>query len=163
VVVSDDHSSASFQLADWLVEPKLNCITKDGKVRHLEPKVMKVLVELASHPNQLLSKEELIEAVWPNTFIGDDVLTRCISVLRRVMDDTPQAARFIQTIPKAGYRLVAEVHPVPSEPAGLPAIPKEAPLASPATTSNGGAFLHKPLHLRVSALPFSGLESCFSR
>jgi DNA-binding winged helix-turn-helix (wHTH) protein len=46
--------------------------------------------------------------------------------------------RSIQTIPKAGYRLVAEVHPVPSEPAGLPASPEDAPLASPAATSNGG-------------------------
>jgi Tol biopolymer transport system component/DNA-binding winged helix-turn-helix (wHTH) protein len=117
-----------FYVADWLVEPELNCITRNKEAQHLEPKVMRVLLELASHPNQVLSKEELIRAVWPDTFVSDDVLTRCISVLRRAMNDSPQAPRVIQTIPKAGYRLVAEVHsPAAEEPAPAPPDPVPAP------------------------------------
>lgn len=98
-----------FSLAEWTVEPELNSISKDGMAIHLEPKVMKVLVQLAAAPGQVLSKEHLIQSVWPDTFVSDDVLTRCISVLRREMHDDPHAPRYIQTIPKAGYRLVAEV------------------------------------------------------
>src|SRR5579871_5689362 len=97
-----------FFVAEWTVEPELNSISKDGLAIHLEPKVMKVLVQLAMAPGQVLSKEHLIQTVWPNTFVSDDALTRCISVLRREMQDDPHAPRYIQTIPKAGYRLVAE-------------------------------------------------------
>ena len=98
-----------FSIAEWTVEPDLNAISKDGLTVHLEPKVMKVLVQLALTPRQVLSKEHLIQTIWPDTFVSDDVLTRCISVLRREMHDDPHAPRYIQTIPKAGYRLVAEV------------------------------------------------------
>lgn len=98
-----------FFIAEWTVKPDLNAISKDGLTIHLEPKVMKVLVQLAMTPGQVLSKERLIETIWPDTFVSDDVLTRCISVLRREMHDDPHAPRYIQTIPKAGYRLVAEV------------------------------------------------------
>jgi DNA-binding winged helix-turn-helix (wHTH) protein len=84
-------------------------VEKDGKTWHLEPKVMQVLVHLASHPNEVLSKDRLLEAVWHNTFVGDDVLVRCISEIRYVFGDDPKSSRVIQTIPKGGYRLIATV------------------------------------------------------
>src|SRR4030088_459542 len=68
---------------------------------------MQVLVHLASHPNEVLSKGRLLEAVWHNTFVGDDVLVRCISEIRYVFGDDPKSSRIIQTIPKGGYRLIA--------------------------------------------------------
>src|SRR5258708_37347639 len=70
---------------------------------------MQVLVHLASHPNEVLSKDRLLEAVWHNTFVGDDVLVRCISEIRYVFGDDPKSSRVIQTIPKGGYRLIAAV------------------------------------------------------
>jgi Tol biopolymer transport system component/DNA-binding winged helix-turn-helix (wHTH) protein len=77
---------------------------------------MKVLLALAEHPNHVVSKDDLITAVWPGTFVGDDVLTRCISMLRRATRDDPSRPHFIQTIPKVGYRLVAEIQEAPPEP-----------------------------------------------
>src|SRR5258708_30258200 len=70
---------------------------------------MQVLVHLASHPNEVLSKDRLLEAVWHNTFVGDDVLVRCISEIRYVFGDDPKSSRVIQTIPKGGYRLIGTV------------------------------------------------------
>jgi DNA-binding winged helix-turn-helix (wHTH) protein len=90
-------------------------MTKDGVERHIEPKVMKVLLMLASQQGHVVSKEELISAVWSDTFVSDDVLTRCISILRRITEDDPHTPRFIQTIPKVGYRLVVEVNELPEE------------------------------------------------
>ena len=55
------------------------------------------------------SKEKLIQSVWPDTFVTDDVLTRSISELRKVFEDDAKEPRFIQTIPRSGYRLVAPV------------------------------------------------------
>lgn len=70
---------------------------------------MQVLVQLATHSNEVLSKNQLMHAVWPDTFVGEDVLTRCVSELRRVLDDDARSPRFIQTIPKTGYRMIAPV------------------------------------------------------
>jgi DNA-binding winged helix-turn-helix (wHTH) protein len=98
-----------FRINDWLVQPQINSVERDGKTWHLEPKVMQVLVHLALHPNEVLSKDRLLEAVWHDTFVGDDVLVRCISEIRYVFGDDPKSSRIIQTIPKGGYRLIAAV------------------------------------------------------
>jgi Tol biopolymer transport system component/DNA-binding winged helix-turn-helix (wHTH) protein len=99
----------NFRIAEWEVEPQINCLRTHDRVVHIEPKVMQVLVQLASHSNEVLSKDQLMHAVWPDTFVGEDVLTRCISELRRVLEDDARAPKFIQTIPKTGYRLIAPV------------------------------------------------------
>jgi DNA-binding winged helix-turn-helix (wHTH) protein len=98
-----------FRIDDWLIQPQINSVEKEGKTWHLEPKVMQVLLHLALHPNEVLSKDRLLEAVWHNTFVGDDVLVRCISEIRYVFGDDPKSSRVIQTIPKGGYRLIATV------------------------------------------------------
>lgn len=78
---------------------------------------MEVLVCLAESAGNVVSKEQLIKAVWAETFVGDDVLTRCISELRKAFDDDAKAPRIIETIPKRGYRLLEMVEPIiPSSP-----------------------------------------------
>jgi transcriptional activator of cad operon len=101
--------NGDFHVGPWLVQPSLNAVSHNGTSYRLEPKVMEVLVCLASHPGEPLSKEQLLSAVWPHTFVSDDVLIRSISELRRVLEDNPKEPRFIQTIPKRGYRLVMQV------------------------------------------------------
>jgi len=93
------------------VEPSLNSVTGPAGTIRLEPKVMQVLVLLAEHAGQVVAKERLIHTVWPDTFVTDDVLTRAISELRRVFGDDAKESRFIQTIPKSGYRLIARLSP----------------------------------------------------
>src|ERR1700754_2346868 len=99
-----------FLINDWLVQPQINTLEKGGKHWHLEPKVMQVLVHLSLRPGEVLSKERLIEAIWRDTFVGDDVLVRCISEIRYVFGDDARSPSVIQTIPKAGYRLIANVN-----------------------------------------------------
>ena len=118
--VNGFENRTAFLVGDWMVDAMLNAMTRNGETHHLEPKVMKVLQVLAEHPNQVVLKDELMQEVWPSTFVSDDVLTRCISMLRRIMQDSPHEPRFIQTIPKVGYRLVGEVHPLPDPPALVP-------------------------------------------
>ncbi|MDR3762901.1 MAG: winged helix-turn-helix domain-containing protein [Acidobacteriota bacterium] len=104
-----------FHIAEWAVQPQLNSIQRGKKVHHLEPKVMQVLLQLVTHSNEVLSKERLIQSVWPDTFVGEDVLTRSISEIRRAFEDDARAPRVIQTIPKTGYRLIAPVEFDPEE------------------------------------------------
>ena len=101
-----------FRLGPWLVQPSLNSISRNGSKLRLEPKAMEVLVCLAQHGGSVVSKERLIGEVWPDTFVGDDVLIRCISELRRALEDDPKAPRVIETIPKRGYRLLEKVEPI---------------------------------------------------
>ena len=108
-----------FHVGRWLVQPKLNCISGNGKTAHVEPKAMQVLAYLAEHTGDVMPKERIIQAVWADTFVTDDVLTRAISELRKAFDDNPHEPHFIQTIPRGGYQLIAPVESpaVPRAPA----------------------------------------------
>jgi TolB-like protein/DNA-binding winged helix-turn-helix (wHTH) protein len=115
----------AFQIGPWVAEPSLNTLSLNGKTIHIEPKVMEVLVCLANHGGETISKEELLKRVWPATFVTDDVLTRCISELRRAFGDDPKESRFIKTIPKRGYRVIA---PIVTDPGGGPSLRPTAPI-----------------------------------
>jgi len=99
----------SFGLGYWRVDPALNSVAGPMATAHLEPKVMEVLVCLAEHASDVVSKEFLLHSVWADTCVTDDVLTRAIFELRRVFGDDARRPRVIQTIPKRGYRLIAPV------------------------------------------------------
>lgn len=102
-----------FRIGDWLVQPQLNSMQRREERIRLEPKVMQVLVQLASSNGEVLTKSDLIERVWPGTFVGEQVLTRCVSELRRVLHEDPRAPQYIQNVPRVGYRLI--VPPQPAE------------------------------------------------
>jgi TolB-like protein/DNA-binding winged helix-turn-helix (wHTH) protein/tetratricopeptide (TPR) repeat protein len=113
--------SSDFRVGPWLVQPGLNTVSHNSTSLRLEPKVMEVLVRLAQHPGEPVCKEQLLQAVWPDTFVSDDVLVRSVSELRRVFEDDAKEARFIQTIPKRGYRLGAPVSAIAGAAANTPA------------------------------------------
>jgi len=91
------------------VVPELNSLERDGRTVHLEPKFMQVLVTLSEQPGEVVSKEQIFKRVWLDTFVSDEVLTRSISELRKAFEDNPHEPKYIQTIPKGGYRLLAPV------------------------------------------------------
>lgn len=118
------------------VEPSLNTVTGPGGTTRLEPKVMQVLVCLVGHAGHVVTKQRLMQNVWPDTFVTDDVLTRAISELRRAFGDDVKEARFIQTIPKGGYRLIAGVSSSAVQDLGAPgqdAAKESAPAVAPPT------------------------------
>lgn len=98
-----------FRLGEWLICPQLNTVQKDGGTVRLEHKFMQVLVCLAGRPGEVVSKEELIRTVWVDTFVTDDVLTRAVSELRRILKDDAKQPHIIETVSKSGYRLIAPV------------------------------------------------------
>lgn len=101
--------NGNFRVGEFLIEPQINTISGAERTARIEPKVMQVLVCLVDHPGEVVPKEKLIRSVWTDTFVTDDVLTRSISELRKVFGDDAKEPRFIQTIPRSGYRLVATV------------------------------------------------------
>jgi Tol biopolymer transport system component/DNA-binding winged helix-turn-helix (wHTH) protein len=104
-----------YRIGDWLIHPRINSMEKDGETVHLEPKVMQVLLALASEPGEVVTRERLRTIVWPDVFVGEDVLIRAISELRRAFSDDPREPSVIQTVPKVGYRLITSVSLAESE------------------------------------------------
>ena len=98
-----------FRIGEWLVRPQLNRIDGADRSTNVEPKVMEVLSCLAEQAGQVIPKEELIQRVWVDTFVTDDVLIRAISELRRVFEDDPRDPVVIRTVPKRGYQMVGIV------------------------------------------------------
>ena len=97
-----------FLLGEWRVYPQLNRISGVAGTHLLEPKLMDLLVELASKPGRVFSRNELLESVWDDVVVGEEVLTRGISELRRLLADDSRVPRYIETIRKGGYRIIAE-------------------------------------------------------
>ena len=98
-----------FRVGDWTVEPETGIASCRGADVHLEPKAVELLHCLASHAGAVLSRTELLDAVWPDVTVGDEVITNAIAKLRRTFRDDLKSPEYIQTIPKRGYRLVAPV------------------------------------------------------
>ena len=111
---------APFPLGPWTVDPVAHEVRRDGVAVRLEPKAVAVLAELARRPGAVVTRADLIDAVWPDVVVTDASLTRCVSQLRAALGD--DGRDLIETIPTVGYRL----HP-PAEPEGL------APDAPPQT------------------------------
>jgi TolB-like protein/DNA-binding winged helix-turn-helix (wHTH) protein/predicted Zn-dependent protease len=99
-----------FWVGPWKIEPLRGAVTDpDGKAQHLEPKVMDVFVCLAEHANELVTRDQLLETVWSGHAAADELLTRAISDLRHALQDDRGDPKYIETVPKRGYRLIGQV------------------------------------------------------
>jgi adenylate cyclase len=107
----DTVKETPFRVGDWDVDPASGQISHDGNTRKLEPRVMDVLVYLASRPGVVVSREELEASVWSGRVISYDALSSSVQKLRRAFADDARQPRFIETLSKRGYRLVAPVNP----------------------------------------------------
>src|SRR5690349_162438 len=93
----------------YVLDLTRGCLLSDGREIPLRPKTFSVLTFLAQRPGQLVSKDELFEAVWPGLVVGDDTLVQSIGELRRALGDTD--AKLITTVPRRGYRLETDSAP----------------------------------------------------
>lgn len=97
-----------FMLGDWRIDPLTNTFKNKGLVQHVEPKVMDVLLVLAREAGHVVKRDTLLEMVWGDVVVTDEVLTRCISELRAALGDTARERIYIRTVPKRGYSLLKE-------------------------------------------------------
>ena len=101
-----------FDVAGYRVEPSTLRVCHDGEDARLEAKAMQVLIYLAEHAGQVVSRAELEEQLWPGRFVTADSVTSAIAKLRRVFGDDAHQPKVIETVPKSGYRLIADVRPI---------------------------------------------------
>src|SRR5450432_2336145 len=91
-----------FHFDGFEVDPSGFRLLKDGFPVDLEPKALHLLIYLLQHPGRLLKKQDILDAVWGDTSVSENALTRTIAVLRRVLNDTTKDSKYIETVPTQG-------------------------------------------------------------
>jgi len=100
--------SKIFSVGEFTIERELNTISHNGECQVVEPKVMALLYYLSCHANEVISREKLMEDVWRSQ-VSEGAVNRVVGLLRKALSDNAESPRYIQTIAKKGYRLIAEV------------------------------------------------------
>lgn len=101
----------ALRVGDWCVHRASGELVGPDGTQRVEPKVMDLLWLLAARPGQVVSRETIFAALWPGVIVGDDSLARTVSKLRQALGDDARAPRYVETIAKRGYRLLADVTP----------------------------------------------------
>jgi len=101
----DNHS---YEFGRFRLKVAERLLLREGEPVPLTPKVFDILVTLVEHGGQVVAKDDLMKRVWPNTFVEEGNLTQNISLLRKALGETPGGVQFIETVPRRGYRFVAE-------------------------------------------------------
>lgn len=105
-----------FMIGEWHVTPLRGVIQGPDGSRRITPKAMDVLQCLARRPGEVVDRDTFLAEVWDGRAFSDDPLNKCIAELRRQLGDRAGQGGYIETIPKRGYRLVAEVRPIGETP-----------------------------------------------
>ena len=110
-----DTINCFYEFGPFRLDQTEHQLLRNGERVPLTPKAFSTLLVLVSRRGRILGKEELMREVWPDTFVEEGGLARNISALRKALDDTSDASRYIETVPKIGYRFVADVKEVVPE------------------------------------------------
>ena len=108
----------TYSFGEYTLEPGEHRLLRQSAEVTLRPKAFDTLRYLVVRHGHTVGKDELLDAVWPGTFVSDAVLTHCIAEVRQALQDDAQAPRFLKTIPKVGYVFTAQVQHT-SEPSGV--------------------------------------------
>src|SRR6202165_4353416 len=140
-----------FRFGEYTLDMAQGCLRTANREVDLRPKSFEVLRCLVENVGRLVTKDELIKAVWPNVVGADEALARCISEVRQAIADSDQT--IIKTVPRRGYRFSSPVsqHPENADTATVAA-------TSPTTGTNTGFEPQIPDRSSIAVLPFSNLS-----
>jgi DNA-binding winged helix-turn-helix (wHTH) protein/tetratricopeptide (TPR) repeat protein len=112
-----------FRLGEWLVKPDDGSLASSQRATRLEPLLMELLVFLCSHAGQVVSKHDVLKHIWRSRFVSDGTIKASFYQLRKALGDSPRMPRFIETLPKRGYRVL--IQPIPVSKSGDSAVPAD--------------------------------------
>jgi DNA-binding winged helix-turn-helix (wHTH) protein/tetratricopeptide (TPR) repeat protein len=111
-------AAASFRFGPFVADRSAYRVTRAGQVVELTPKLLDLLFHLLDHTGSLVTKEQLLDTLWPGANVTENALSQAVSDLRHALDDDAGAPQFIKTVARRGYRFIAPVEPVDSHPFG---------------------------------------------
>jgi eukaryotic-like serine/threonine-protein kinase len=104
-----------YEFGPFRVDPEKEILLRDGEQVPLTPKTFQILLVLVRHSKEVVTKDDLMKTVWPDTFVEEANLSRNVFMLRKALGETPQDHRYIVTVPGRGYRLAEDVRSVSEE------------------------------------------------
>src|SRR3984893_1641777 len=104
-----------YEFGPFRVDPARETLLKEGVSVPLTPKTFQILLVLVRHGKEIVTKDDLMKTVWPDTFVEEANLSRNIFMLRKALGETAHDHRYIVTVPGRGYRLAEHVHLVPGQ------------------------------------------------
>ncbi|MBA6232472.1 MULTISPECIES: winged helix-turn-helix domain-containing protein [unclassified Colwellia] len=107
MLISFEHKGFTF--SNYVVNPQANLLIKNGREKRIEAKVMSLLVLLTSSKEEVVTRKQIFTAIWPNVVVGEEGISQLIYSLRNALGDDAKNPQYIETIPKKGYRFIAEV------------------------------------------------------
>jgi predicted ATPase/DNA-binding winged helix-turn-helix (wHTH) protein len=119
-------TKVKIRFGPYLLDEANECLWRNGEAIPLRPKAYAVLRHLLAHPAVLVTKQQLLDAVWAETFVSDSVLKDSIRQLREALDDDAKSPQFIETAHRRGYRFIAPLHEEPNQ-TRFAAVPQPAP------------------------------------
>ena len=135
--------NVTFSVGDWIVEPATNRLTCSGREVRVEPKVMRVLCYLVERHGEVVPRRDLETNVWTGMVVTDDAVTNTVIKLRKALGDNARDPRYIETIAKSGYRLIADTSGT------APPVDRVAEISGDAGTKNPGTKRRSPTWPKV--------------
>ncbi len=108
-----DAAEQLYEFGPFRVDAQKETLLRGGEIVPLTPKTFQILLVLVRHNKEVVTKDDLMKKVWPDTFVEEANLSRNIFMLRKALGESPQDHRYILTVPGRGYRLAENVHLVP--------------------------------------------------
>ncbi|HEV8431565.1 MAG TPA: winged helix-turn-helix domain-containing protein [Pyrinomonadaceae bacterium] len=154
----DNHS---YDFGRFRLKPAERVLLREGELVPLTPKVFDILVTLVEHGGQVVAKDDLMKRVWPNTFVEEGNLTQNISLLRKALGESPGGVQFIETVPRRGYRFVADTNQSWGEPLeptiSETQVESSRVVSIPNTTSQSAGVKRTPLYAMAAGFVVIGI------
>lgn len=112
----NDYNKHKFSFTEFIVDAKANLIIKNGQEKRIETKVMSLLILLASNAGEVITRKQILAEIWPDVIVGEEVIAQIIYNLRNALGDDAKRPKYIETIPKKGYRFIVEISLVEEKP-----------------------------------------------
>lgn len=141
-----------YEFDGFRADPVRRRLLRAGEAVPLTPKAFSILLALIEKRGEVMEKEELIQKVWPDSYVTEANLTQNISSLRKALGERANDHRYVVTVPGRGYSFVADVVEVPREQTGEHAIP-------PLLSDSGNLPVTPPLELRPAPTPSEGVQA----
>ena len=104
-------STTTLRIGAWCVQPASGQITRNGETARVEVRTMRLLLCLAERAGEVVSIDDLLDRVWSDVVVAPDSVYQAVASLRRALGDDPRQPTYIETVPRLGYRMVAQVSP----------------------------------------------------
>ena len=107
----DRLTAIPLRVGTWRVDPRTGQLSRDGETVHVEARTLRLLMYLAERAGEVVSIDELLNQVWSGVVVTQDSVYQAVASLRRMLGDDPKQPKYIATVPRLGYRMVASVSP----------------------------------------------------